>query len=305
MERVRVWVLWAGVALIAACVLVVAAASAAGVDWIDPHSLVLLPRVYWVPTALGLALVRLLPPRHGRTALDDRVALALGGRPIGRELTRLLLCLLAFLLSAVLLAWLFEALGGALHVLGTPVARVVFLGLLPVLLVDRAGQPRVGRVSQLQALAVRVGEPWRWWGAVPVAVVLAVVLYYRWEALAGAGAGGLLLGALVVLLLVALPEEVFFRFLLQTRLEAVLGRGAGIVLVALLFAVAYAALGGYADFFRFDTHAVAGDYAVAVAGYGVVGLLYGYLWTRYRNLWLNVALRTGALTLIVGPAITM
>lgn len=305
MGRVRVWVLWAGAALIAACLLVVAVAVTTGAGWIDPRSLVLLPRVYWVPTALGLALAWSLPPRHGRTELDDRVALALKGHPIGRELTRLLLCLLAFLLSAVLLAWLFEVFSGSLYVLGTPVARVVFLGLLPVLLVDRGGQLRMDRASQLRVLAVRVGEAWRWWGAVPVAVVLATVLRYRWEALTGLGAPGLLLGALAVLLVVALPEELFFRFLLQTRLEAVLGRGAGIVLVALLFAVTYAALGGYADFFRFDAHAVGGDYVVAIAAYGVVGLLYGYLWTRYRNLWLNVALRTGALTLIVGPAIVV
>ncbi|MEY9213956.1 CPBP family intramembrane metalloprotease [Thermobifida halotolerans] len=305
MDRVRVWVLWAGTALILACLLVVATAYATGVGWIDPHSPVSLPRVYWVPAALGAALAWLLSPRRGRAELDERVGLALKGHPIGRELTRLLLCLLAFLLGAVLFTRLFELFGGSLYILGTPVARAVFLAALPVLLIDRAGQLRVGRVTDMQTLSLRVREPWRWWGAVPVAAALAAVLTHRWDALQSVGALELLLGTLAILLVVAVPEEVFFRGLLQTRLEAVLGTAAGIVLTALLFAVTYAALGAYADFFRFDAHAVGGDYVAAIAGYGVAGLLYGYLWTRYRNMWLNVALRTGLLTAVVASGIVL
>ncbi|WP_157080043.1 CPBP family intramembrane glutamic endopeptidase [Thermobifida cellulosilytica] len=303
MERVGAWVLWAGAAVIAACL--IATVAAAGTSWIDTRGLVFLVWMCWAPAAVGIALAALLPPDRGRTELDDRVALALRGHLLGRELIRLLLCLVAFPVGAVLLARLFGVFDDALYVLGAPVARAVFLGLLPVLLVDRAGQLRVGRVSQMQVLAVRVGEAWRWWGAVPAAAALAVVVQYRWPALTGLDAAQLLLGALAVLLVVALPEEIFFRFLLQTRLEAVLGRGAGIVLVALLFAASYAALDGYADFFRLDAHAAGGDYAVSVAAYGVLGLCYGYLWARYRNIWLNVALRTGLLTALVGPAIAM
>ncbi|TDQ55033.1 CPBP family intramembrane glutamic endopeptidase [Actinorugispora endophytica] len=303
MEQARAWVLGAGSVLFAVCVLVVAGAEFGGTDWVDLRQTASPLWIAWVPAAAGCALLRLLPSRRGEAELDERVRRVLAGHPVGREITRLCLCLAGFLLGAAVLSWVFGVFGDALTVLGTPVARTAFLAAVPVLLVDRGGLISVGARDGMERLAIRVRDHWRWWGAVPAAVALGVLLARQWATLLPLRVEFLLVAA-VVLLTIALPEEVFFRALLQTRLEAGLGKAAGVVLTALLFAATYAALNRYVDFYRADVLAVDGDYVLSIAVYGVNGLLYGYLWARYRNIWLNIALRTGVLVLILEPAVT-
>jgi uncharacterized protein len=77
-------------------------------------------------------------------------------------------------------------------------------------------------------------------------------------------------------------EELFYRVALQTRLEATLGRWPGILLTGLLFA-----------FMHLPTH---GQLGSALAGLGAItihqgvfGLFVGYLWSRYRNVWVLIA----------------
>lgn len=121
-------------------------------------------------------------------------------------------------------------------------------------------------------------------------------------ALARAGAGSVVLAALLAFIFAlataGIPEELFFRGILQTRLEAVAGRLVSIVTTAVLFAAWHLPT-------RFLlSHGVegrAGDFGSVIAGTGipvlVVGLVFGFLWDRYRDLPVLIALHTGIDTL--------
>lgn len=73
-------------------------------------------------------------------------------------------------------------------------------------------------------------------------------------------------------------EEVFYRCWLQTRLEALWGRGAGVLAASLAFALMH--LGSHGA----DLDPVLRVSSV-VAAQGTMGLVAGYLWSRYRRLW--------------------
>nr|WP_246422317.1 CPBP family intramembrane glutamic endopeptidase [Nocardiopsis mwathae] len=92
----------------------------------------------------------------------------------------------------------------------------------------------------------------------------------------------------------SLLEEVFFRAMLQTRLEILLGRWPGIVLASLCYGVAGVLAATYPD----DLGVAI---AMAISVQGVAGLMYGYLWSRYRNIWLNFGLHACITTLALIP----
>jgi membrane protease YdiL (CAAX protease family) len=82
----------------------------------------------------------------------------------------------------------------------------------------------------------------------------------------------------------SLAEEIFYRMLLQTRLEALLGRWPAIVATALLFVAMHV--------HRIGDGPLAEMIAIMVVWNGGLGLLVGYLWARYRNIWAILALHT-------------
>ncbi|MEW4426823.1 type II CAAX endopeptidase family protein [Paenibacillus pabuli] len=75
-------------------------------------------------------------------------------------------------------------------------------------------------------------------------------------------------------------EEVFYRVWLQTRLEALLGRWPAILLVSILWSIWHVAIQGYG---QWDI-----DVATVIANHGVTGLFLGYLWARYRKVWVII-----------------
>ena len=86
----------------------------------------------------------------------------------------------------------------------------------------------------------------------------------------------------------AIPEELLFRALLQTRLEAVYGRWIGIISTAALFGLMHAP-----QTLFLSSAGKSGPVSVVIGvllGQGVGGLIFGYVWTRYRNLWALVAM---------------
>ncbi|OMF62616.1 CPBP family intramembrane glutamic endopeptidase [Paenibacillus sp. FSL R5-0766] len=90
----------------------------------------------------------------------------------------------------------------------------------------------------------------------------------------------LLLLVLIGFMINSVLEEVFYRVWLQTRLEALLGRWPAILLVSILWSIWHVAIQGNG---QWDI-----DVATVIANHGVTGLFLGYLWARYRKIWVII-----------------
>lgn len=90
----------------------------------------------------------------------------------------------------------------------------------------------------------------------------------------------LLLMVLIGFIINSVLEEVFYRVWLQTRLEALLGRWSAILLVSILWSIWHVAIQGSG---QWDI-----DVAAVIANHGVTGLFLGYLWARYRRVWVII-----------------
>lgn len=234
-----------------------------------------------VPAAVGLLLIRLVPPRAPRldVQVSDRSRLV-------RE-TALVVAIAVLLPLGLFVAVVAGVPTGAVQgvwALGKP---VIFL-LLPALVLRRWGVQVTPRIES----SWWPRQWWRWLAPVPALVAFA------WLGRIGPFAGqlprpedypdaiALVVGATVTVFTANICEEVFYRVMVQTRLEALLGRWPAIMLSALLFA-----------WLHLPTHGQGSDalgglpltLAVIVAFQGVYGLFAGYMWARYRNVWALVA----------------
>ncbi len=89
--------------------------------------------------------------------------------------------------------------------------------------------------------------------------------------------------SLITLLTAGVLEEVFYRGFLQTRLESLVGRWPAVATSSTLFAAMH-----IASHVHVDTLTV--DLATIVAVQGTFGVMQGYLWSRYRNIWAPIAI---------------
>lgn len=89
--------------------------------------------------------------------------------------------------------------------------------------------------------------------------------------------------SVITLLTASVLEEVFYRGFLQTRLESLVGRWPAIAATSILFAAMHIASHVHA-------RTVAVDLATIVAVQGTFGVMQGYLWSRYRNIWAPIAI---------------
>jgi membrane protease YdiL (CAAX protease family) len=141
--------------------------------------------------------------------------------------------------------------------------------------------------------------PWRWLGALVgaspiylVGALLPLVLFLTQKGpLVPLWVVGIV--GLYVLLAGAVAEEYFYRVLLQTRLERLTGRWNGIALSAVLFGLFHLPL-HYATLRITPGSQVVWQFVLVLAGIFanqvVIGFFFGYLWSRYRNGWVNVAI---------------
>lgn len=222
-----------------------------------------------VPILAGLLLIRLVPLR-----LPALVPVDAAQRP---TLTRQAWALLGI---AVLFPVLVPFLGRDLLYGMVKVALLIGAAWL-VLRVWRAPSP---------AAAHRRTIPRLWWALGPVPAIAGWLYLSEYSPLAGSGdLSGyrdldrvyLVIVMVFVFLTAGVTEEVFYRAWLQTRLEALHGRWLAITVSALLFAAMHV--------HRFDSGAFWLSLATILAFNGGFGVLTGYLWARYRNLWANIA----------------
>ncbi|ADG76116.1 Abortive infection protein [Cellulomonas flavigena DSM 20109] len=218
-----------------------------------------------LPTAVALALVGVLPPRADLPAprVADR---------------RRVLAAVAVMLGAAAVFPLVVASTGVGARAEYHLVKVAVLVLVP-------GVAVLATRGSLTADRPRVA--WRWWAPAVVVLVwtlLAQAAPWLQHGDYSAYPADLLLAAGVATALTAgVGEELLYRVWLQTRLEALLGRWGGIAVATLAFAALHVG----------SRHGqgllveVAG--AVVLQGLGF-GLVAAFLWSRYRNAWLTVAL---------------
>jgi membrane protease YdiL (CAAX protease family) len=78
----------------------------------------------------------------------------------------------------------------------------------------------------------------------------------------------------------SLLEEIFYRVWLQTRLERLIGTWPAILLTSILWAIWHVAIQNTG---HWDV-----DLATVISNQGVTGLFLGYLWAKYRNVWVLI-----------------
>jgi membrane protease YdiL (CAAX protease family) len=266
--------------------------------------------VGWTPMLLGGLVAWAVVTGFGhRALLDRRVHEALDGHPLTRELAWLGVFLTCFVLLIILLSEVFHVYGahtGAdLNMSASLVSRLLFLFTLPILVMDRSGITVDGKGTAMPAVALKVTTPWRWLGLIPVGAVLLLVggtLIPR---------GGLpslslaLIGFVLAFALIAICEEIFFRAMLQTRLEVLLGRWGGIVASTVVFALTYAVIQPFDEASQLPGEDYGYIVALALLSYGPAGVLYGYLWSCFRNMWLNVIIRIGMFIVLMPPTLNI
>ncbi|MFC3999810.1 CPBP family intramembrane glutamic endopeptidase [Nocardiopsis sediminis] len=259
----------------------------------------------WLPAAAGILLSYAATPFERRHELDVRIFSVLDGHPVRRELCWLIVCLLAFIGGTIGLAALFHAISTDIpFVISVPAVRVIFLFVLPILFVDQAGWTVSGQATAMPSLAMSVGDRWRWVGLLPIVAVLALIAVTV-HPVALHEARLVFLTAVVAFFAVAIPEEIFFRGMVQTRLEWLMGRWGGIAVAAVIFGLTYAAVKNYFELSPLSMQSTAVPWYFAVLIYSVLGLLYGCVWSFYRNIWLSILLRGGVLTLAVAPTLQL
>jgi membrane protease YdiL (CAAX protease family) len=221
-----------------------------------------------LPVAVGLLLARLVPLRLEPT---DPLAAVDRGR-VQRELWWL-----------VGMAVAFPLLGGLLPPELRAVLKVVLFLAVPLLVF------RLVRGSAEKARSLgNPRETVRWLAPIP-AVLAFVVLneFSPWTPAAPADGlpdpVTLAVISLITLLTASVLEEVFYRGWLQTRVETLLGRWPAIAVSSALFAAMHISS-------HVSSGAIGVGLATIVAVQGTFGLLQGYLWSRYRNLWAPIAI---------------
>ncbi|GHD23934.1 CPBP family intramembrane glutamic endopeptidase [Nocardiopsis kunsanensis] len=248
------------------------------------------------------AMVRTLGERRW---LDEQIIRAFVGHPLRFEVAWCLFLLAAFLLSMVVLSRLFgifeTEVGADLAMSVSLVSRLLFLFTLPILVLDRSGVTTDGRGTQMPNIVLRPNAPWRWGGLLPVVVTLALMgaVFLPYSDYPQLGFG--LVGFLAAFTVISLCEEAFFRSMLQTRLEVYMGRWGGIVASTVIFALTYALIQNFDAVSQLPGEGLIKDTGLAMATYGAAGLFYGYLWSCYRNLWLNVLIRVGTFLILMAP----
>jgi membrane protease YdiL (CAAX protease family) len=93
-------------------------------------------------------------------------------------------------------------------------------------------------------------------------------------------AAELLMTLVVGFLINSLLEELFYRVWLQTRLEELLGSWPAIMLTSIPWSIWHIKIQ--------HTGYLPADVVMAIANQGVTGLFLGYLWSRYRNMWVLI-----------------
>ncbi|HCH34354.1 MAG: Abortive infection protein [Candidatus Saccharibacteria bacterium GW2011_GWC2_48_9] len=224
---------------------------------------------YWImllPLLLGILITAALPKSAESNApkVDDK-------KRLSKDVKLLITCAVLFPLIV--------GVAGASDSLWYLVLKLGILLAVPLLFVSK---------YKHSVILPKQQNYWRW---LAPSIVLLVWLYMSamapWIVNNTAGIPDditvLIIGGLITAVTAGVLEEVFYRRWLQTRLEASIGMWAGIIITALL----------YAGMHLGDGRQQAGllvEIASVVLFQGTLGVMLGYLWSKYRNLFMVIAI---------------
>jgi uncharacterized protein len=129
--------------------------------------------------------------------------------------------------------------------------------------------------------------PWYWVGPIVVLCSWSYISFFSVYAVPSVSSGFTDSITLMIVLLISffinsLLEELFYRVWLQTRLEVLAGRWPAIAFTSLLWASWHIAIQ--------NTGELSVDIATVIVNQGITGLFLGYLWAKYRNVWILIAI---------------
>ncbi|HEV7949256.1 MAG TPA: CPBP family intramembrane glutamic endopeptidase, partial [Glaciihabitans sp.] len=211
----------------------------------------------------AIGVIRLLPWFAPNTApiVVDRPA-------VTRTIVGLLVCAVAF-----------PVVVGIADISGSEWYFLAKIGLLIVV---------PGIIVLVYPRSISVMQPtraWQWWPPLLVVAVWTVLSKVTpWVPATDFGQVDpifLIVVATLTALTAGVGEEIFYRWWLQTRLEALLGQWGGIVVASLFFALMH--LGG-----ERQGSGVLVEIAAVIVVQGSFGLMLGYMWSKYRNLWVVI-----------------
>lgn len=229
----------------------------------DPGASVVPLWVVLVPPIAAILLTRALP--WAAPTLEPVVS---NLAAIRRSTVGLMVCALVF----PLVVGITQISGSAWYFL----AKIVILIAIPAVLVWR---------SRRDITIARPRAAWQWWA--PIAVVAVWTLLSQaspWVTVAtfpDIDMTYLVVAATLTALTAGVGEELFYRYWLQTRLEGLMGRWGGIALTSLVFALMHVGADRQGNGMLVEIAAV-------IVVQGSFGIMLGYLWSKYRNLWLNI-----------------
>lgn len=209
-------------------------------------------------------------------ALPVLLAASLEFPKLPREMTWQDITALAIVVATYFLKWLASAWPSPALAIFPKLflADVVLYCFLVVRQLDGAGY---SLIPTWNALFVGLRE---WAFYVPIALILGELTGFIHFHANVPAAGGIVGGILITFLLIALPEELFFRSVLQNLLETRLGKSSALLIASVLFGLSHFHHGS-----RFNWR-----YVLLAS---IAGIFYGRAWRQNRQILAAVITHTG------------
>lgn len=167
--------------------------------------------------------------------------------------------------------------------------KIVFLFFLPVAIYRHQGYSISSLFNLVEASKISVLFPFFVGFIINFSHISRISPLFNWSS-----SFKIILGIVFPLITAAIPEEIFYRRILQTRIEKLGGWFLSIIGSSFFFSLFH-----FPSRYLLSTgvEGVAGDLTTIFSGTVVptfvLGLIFGILWNRYRNIFLLIALHYG------------
>lgn len=226
----------------------------------------------WIPAIIGILLIHFLPFHHKNhlpLQSSEQRHIKLQGVVLFLSGSLFTISLLITSLEGMAFQWLYM------------ISKIFLLLFIPfILLLFDQGNRRKEHPKTVKPIKSR------WYWLTPLTVILIWGYFHFFSVFSTPFDSTevdptILISALLIGFLInSVLEELFYRIWLQTRLELLLGTWPAILATSLLWASWHIAVhsSGHWDV----------DIATVMVNHGVIGLFLGYLWARFRRVWVLI-----------------